>query len=91
MIGKWYGILFMFPYLYDMYRSKVLERGQVTIPKAIRKRLGIGPGSMLEFKADGGRLVAEKVESANPVDAVYGSLGSGRHTDDILRELRGME
>ena len=41
-------------------RAKVAERGQVTIPKVLRERLGIRPGTVLEFKEDQGKLVAVK-------------------------------
>ena len=32
---------------------RVTEKGQVTIPKDIRDRLNIGPGSEVDFVADG--------------------------------------
>ena len=70
-------------------KAKVAERGQITIPKALRERLGIRPGTVLDFKEESGRLVAEKVESLDPVDRNYGKLGSGRRTDEVMRELRG--
>lgn len=38
----------------------VAERGQVTIPKALRQTLGIGAGTVLEFAAENGRLIAVK-------------------------------
>lgn len=69
-------------------RAKVAERGQVTIPKPLRDRLGIRPGTILEFREEAGRLVAVKVESLDPIDQIYGQLGQGRHTDEILRRLR---
>lgn len=72
-----------------MLKAKVLERGQVTIPKALRRRLGIKHGVVLEFYEEDGRLVAEKVESDNPVDQIYGSLGAGRVSDRLIRDLRG--
>jgi AbrB family looped-hinge helix DNA binding protein len=39
---------------------RVTTKGQVTIPKEIRDRLGIGPGSEVDFIAteDGAKLVA---------------------------------
>lgn len=70
-------------------KSRVSERGQVTIPKSLRDRLGIRPGEVLEFRADEGRLVATKVVLRDPVAAVYGSLGTGRSTDAFLDEIRG--
>ena len=30
-------------------KAKVADRGQVTIPKALRDRLGIRPGTVLDF------------------------------------------
>jgi AbrB family looped-hinge helix DNA binding protein len=69
-------------------KTKVAERGQVTIPKALRERLGIRPGTVLEFTEESGRLVAVKVEPLDPVDRAYGKFGSGRRTDEIMRELR---
>lgn len=67
----------------------VAERGQVTIPKALRDKLGIGPGTVLEFTAEQGRLVATKVITDHPAQRLMGRHGRGRRTDDILSELRG--
>ena len=71
-----------------MTKATVQDRGQVTIPKQLRERLGLKPGSVLEFREVGGQLVAEKVESLDPVDQIYGLAGTGRSTDDIMQELR---
>lgn len=70
-------------------KATVAERGQVTIPKPLREKLGIRPGSKLEFTERDGTLVAVKVEKADPVGAVTGILGKGRRTDPAIRALRG--
>jgi AbrB family looped-hinge helix DNA binding protein len=70
-------------------KSTVSERGQVTIPKALRERLGIGHGQVLDFQAEGGRLVATKSADRDPVDSVYGILGAPGSTDEALLALRG--
>lgn len=73
-------------------RSTVSEKGQVTIPKTIRDRLGIEPGEVLEFEEDegtGGRLVAHKVVARDPVDDVYGILRLDEGTDELVQRLRG--
>jgi AbrB family looped-hinge helix DNA binding protein len=58
-----------------MPRSTVTTKGQVTIPKAIRERLGLAVGDTLEFTVDEeGRIVAR------PDVAGKGVLG-------ILRDL----
>jgi antitoxin PrlF len=41
----------------------VTEKGQVTIPKGVRHKLGIRPGTRLSFAAENGRLVATKTET----------------------------
>lgn len=69
-------------------KAKVADRGQVTIPKALRTKLGLAPGTVLDFEAQDGRLVAVKVQARGPVDAVYGALGRGRSTDALVGKLR---
>lgn len=71
-------------------KSTVSERGQVTIPKALRDRLGIGPGQILDFEDQGGRLVATKSVQRDPVASVYGILGRPGSTDAAIDEMRGV-
>ena len=67
----------------------VADRGQVTIPKRLRDRLGITPRTVVDFEEDGGRLILTKVVSTDPVSRVLGCVRLERRTDDIVRELRG--
>ena len=69
-------------------KAIVAERGQVTIPKALRDKLGIRPGTTLEFSARDGTLVATKAQT-DPVAAVFGCLGRKIDTDQFIRQLRG--
>jgi len=70
-------------------KATVSGKGQVTIPKALRQRLGIRPGQALEFREESGSLVATKVSAADPVESVYGILDLGASTDELVAELRG--
>ena len=70
-------------------KSIVSEKGQVTIPKRLRDRLGIRAGEVLDFEEEQGRLVARKASPTDPVDAVYGIVTLDRPVDDLLAELRG--
>ena len=70
-------------------KSIVSEKGQVTIPKRLRERLGIRPGQVLDFSEDRGRLVASKDTQEDPIDSVYGILKLGQRTDAAIDTLRG--
>ena len=70
-------------------KSIVSEKGQVTIPKGLRDRLGLRAGSVLEFEEEQGRLVATKATTQDSLDALYGILALGRSTDELIDSLRG--
>ena len=70
-------------------KAKVSEKGQVTVPKKLRESLDIRPGDELDFVEEGGRLVALKADSLDPVASVYGSIDLARGTDELIDELRG--
>jgi len=40
--------------------SKITAQGQVSVPAKVRQRLGIGPGSVLEWDEDGDQVVVRK-------------------------------
>lgn len=68
-------------------KARVAERGQVTIPKRLRGRLGVMPGTVLEFSEEHGRLIAVKSGGADPVREVYGCLGKEIDTDASWRSF----
>ena len=39
---------------------KITRKGQVTIPLPVRRQLGVGPGSEVDFVVEGGRVVVRK-------------------------------
>jgi AbrB family looped-hinge helix DNA binding protein len=64
------------------------ERGQVTIPKPLRKSLGIQPGSEIRFEERNGSLVGTRVDTSDPIEAMIG-LGKRTDVDALLAEMRG--
>ncbi len=70
-------------------RNRLSDRGQLTIPKALRDRLGMKPGTELEFEADGGRIIISKASQKASLRSVVGVLRDGRQSDEVIRELRG--
>jgi len=41
-------------------RSKVTAQGQISVPAEIRRKLGIGPGSILEWEEEGDKVVVRR-------------------------------
>jgi AbrB family looped-hinge helix DNA binding protein len=70
-------------------KSVVSEKGQTTIPKRIRDKYGIGPHEVIEWIDEDGRVYFRKTTVKDRISAVYGILGTGRSTDEVMRELRG--
>ena len=66
------------------------EKGQVTIPKPVREKLGLLPGAVLEFAAENGKLVGRKKVSHDVFKKWRGrgSLPKGLSVDDYLRLTR---
>ena len=72
-----------------MQTAIVAERGQVTIPKALRDRMGIRPSTVLEFRVKDGALIAVKAVKDDPVSAVQGCLKTKLSSNAWMAELRG--
>jgi AbrB family looped-hinge helix DNA binding protein len=70
-------------------KTTVSEKGQITIPKELRDKLGIRPGQVLEMRAENGRLIATKATRVDPVESVYGIIQLGCTTDQLVAALRG--
>jgi antitoxin PrlF len=72
--------------------TTVTTKGQVTIPQRVRERLGIVPGSKVEFElGDNDQVVLTKVDAAKPASRFEkwrGRLGKGLSTDEIMAFLR---
>jgi antitoxin PrlF len=71
--------------------AKVTSKGQVTIPKEVREKLGVHTGEELGFEERDGLMVISKVLSKSPFDKWMGSLHhlKGRRSDDVVKEARG--
>ena len=41
-------------------QSKVTAQGQISVPAEVRRKLGIGPGSVLEWEEEGDAVVVRK-------------------------------
>ena len=74
-----------------MITAKVTSKGQVTIPKEIREKLGVHPGEDVGFEERDNLLIISKVVTKSPFDKWVGRLKhlEGQRSDDLVREARG--
>ena len=70
--------------------ATVAERGQITLPKAVRDALGLVKGTVLKVELDGGRIILRK-DVSDPISRVRGrfKLPDGVYADDVMQDLRG--
>ena len=64
------------------------ERGQIVIPKEARDALGLKPGTRLQMRVEGSRLVIEKKVALDLSRWVGTALEDGMSTNEALSELR---
>lgn len=77
-------------------KAKITSKGQLTIPKEVRRALGVRKGDSLLFEVDGDevrvRVVREPVSFARYVGIWREEEGmSVREVNDHVRDLRGHE
>lgn len=72
-------------------RAIVSEKGQVTIPKSCRDRLGLKSGTVLDIEEVNGVLVARKVQQQDVFRKWRGRgrLPGGLTVDQYLAKARG--
>lgn len=74
---------------------RVGQRGQITIPKAIRDRFGIGPHTEVEFSVERGQIILRKRAPELPLRKWKGFCGPNfkkagyRSVDQYIDEARG--
>ena len=71
-------------------KAVVSEKGQVTIPKACRDRLGLRAGTVLEFEARDGKLIAAKQQTEDVFRKWRGKakLPGGQRVNAYLKAIR---
>ena len=72
-------------------KTTVSEKGQITIPKTVRDRLGIVPGTVLDIDAEAGRLIGTKHEPSDVFSRWRGvaRLPGNASVDAYIERVRG--
>jgi AbrB family looped-hinge helix DNA binding protein len=72
----------------SLAHSKVTAQGQVSVPAKVRQRLGVGPGSVLEWDEEGDRVVVRKAGrySSEDIHRALFSKAPRRRTIEEMNE-----
>jgi antitoxin PrlF len=70
-------------------QTSIGERGQITIPKAVRRELGLRPGMRLEVSVENGAVTLRRPGIDDALEAWEGTAENPYgSTDEYLRRLR---
>ena len=73
---------------FKIAESRVTAQGQISIPAEVRRRLGVGPGSVIEWDDDGGQIVVRRVArftSSEVHEEVFPYGASARKSGEEIR------
>ncbi len=72
-------------------QSKLTAQGQISVPAEIRKKLGLGPGSVMEWDESGGEVIvrrAGRYTSAEVHEALFGTTRTPKAKVDVKEGIR---
>jgi AbrB family looped-hinge helix DNA binding protein len=69
---------------------RIGDRGQVTIPQALREKYGLLANTEVEFEEDsaGLRLIPRSNKRVEKINQLYGSQSFPKSTDELMALLR---
>lgn len=67
-------------------RSKLTAQGQISIPAEVRRKLGVGPGSVVEWDEDGDQVVVRRAGRFSSED-IHKAIFETRPIKKTLDEL----
>lgn len=68
--------------------SKLTAQGQISVPVEVRRRLGVGPGSVLEWAEDGDQIVVRRVGEYSFEDVHQALFGEDKPAVRTLEQLK---
>ncbi len=70
-------------------RSKLTAQGQISVPAGVRQKLGIGPGSILEWEQEGDKIVVRRAGRFSFEDIhrkLFGTRTPKKRTIDEMKD-----
>lgn len=69
-------------------KSRLTAQGQISVPVEVRRKLGIGPGSVLEWEQVGQQMLVRRAGTYSSQDvhrALFATAPARRSLDDLKR------
>jgi antitoxin PrlF len=68
--------------------SKLTVQGQISVPAEVRKKLGVGPGGVLEWVEEGGKIVVRRAGRYTSEDLHRALFPKGAPRPRSLKDLK---
>ena len=68
--------------------SKLTAQGQISLPAKVRRKLGVGPGGVLEWDEEGGKIVVRRAGRYTSEDLHRALFPKGAPTPRTIEELK---
>ncbi len=75
----------------SLAQSKLTAQGQISVPAKVRRKLGLGPGSILEWEEKGEEIVVRRAgiyKSEDVHRAIFSSLPRTRTLKQLKEGIR---
>jgi AbrB family looped-hinge helix DNA binding protein len=69
-------------------QSKLTAQGQISVPAEVRKRLGLGPGSVIEWEEKDGEMIVRRAGKYTSEDIHRNLFPDGPPPRKSLKELK---
>ena len=69
-------------------RSRITAQGQISVPAGIRKKLGVGPGSLLEWSEQGEEVIVRRAGRHSFEDVHAAAFPEGAPARKSIPELK---
>ncbi len=75
-------------FVMKLAQSRLTSQGQVSVPAEVRRRLGLSPGSVLDWEADGEQIVVRRSHKHSSADVHATLFPDGAALAHSLQDLK---
>ncbi|HVY93802.1 MAG TPA: AbrB/MazE/SpoVT family DNA-binding domain-containing protein [Bryobacteraceae bacterium] len=69
-------------------QSRITSQGQISIPLDVRKKLGVGPGSVIEWAEDDGRIFVRRAGRYTSHDIHVAIFGDRKPQPQTIEQMK---